>query len=70
MNGEYDTITPLAHARRAMERFERSVLQTHGGFRHGAFAFPLSCIQKYVGAYFADGSLPEPETHCEPDLGI
>lgn len=69
VNGEYDPITPLDHARRAMKGFEGSKLVTHSGFGHTAFANPSSCVQKHVRAYFADGTLPDEETRCKPDLG-
>lgn len=69
VNGEFDPVTPLDHARRAMKGFEGSQLVVHSGFGHGAWADPSTCVRNHVRQYFADGTLPAAEAHCEPDLG-
>lgn len=69
VNGEYDPVTPLAHALRASKGFEGSVVLSHSGFGHGVFADPSSCVHEYTRAFFKDGVLPEEGTHCETDLG-
>ena len=69
VNGEYDPVTPLVHARRASKGFEGSVVLSHSGFGHGVFADPSNCVHEYTRAFFKDGVLPEEGTYCEPDLG-
>ena len=70
VNGKYDPVTPLKHAERASKRFKGSVVLEHGGYGHGVFADPSTCVQKHVQAYFDRGVLPEEGSSCEPDLGI
>ena len=48
--------------------FEDSVLLTHKGVGHGVFGHPSLCTGHAIRAYFANGTLPEEGTECEPDV--
>lgn len=67
VNGEYDPVTPLAHAYRSSAGFEGSVVLPHSGYGHGVVVSPSACVAQHVQAYFKDGVLPENGSHCEPD---
>ncbi|ETN45711.1 uncharacterized protein HMPREF1541_09544 [Cyphellophora europaea CBS 101466] len=69
VNGNYDPVTPISDARSASAGFKGSVVLEHNGLGHGIFADPSTCVQKHVQQYFLDGTLPDPDTVCEPDLG-
>jgi pimeloyl-ACP methyl ester carboxylesterase len=69
VNGEYDPVTPLAHAHRSSDGFERSVVLPHSGYGHGIVADPSACVAAHVQAYFRDGVFPDSGAHCEPDHG-
>ncbi|KIX01218.1 uncharacterized protein Z518_08943 [Rhinocladiella mackenziei CBS 650.93] len=69
VNGEYDVTTPIEGAYNASRAFEGSVVLPHSGYGHGLLASPSKCVAKYITAYFVNGTLPEPDTHCKPDLG-
>jgi pimeloyl-ACP methyl ester carboxylesterase len=69
VNGEYDPVTPLAHAYRSSDGFEGSVVLPHSGYGHGIVVDPSACVAAHVQAYFRDGVLPESGAHCEPDFG-
>lgn len=68
VNGIYDPVTPIVNARNASAGFEGSVLLQHNGYGHGLEAHPSLCTAHAVRAYFADGTLPEEGTECEPDV--
>jgi pimeloyl-ACP methyl ester carboxylesterase len=69
VNGEYDPVTPLAHAYRSSAGFEGSVVLPHSGYGHGIVVSPSACVAGHVQAYFKEGVLPESGSHCEPDSG-
>ncbi|KAK0663367.1 Carboxylesterase B [Lasiodiplodia hormozganensis] len=66
----FDPVTPLVSARNASETFEGSVLLHYNSHGHGSLKQPSRCQKKAVQAYFADGTLPEPGTICEPDAPL
>ena len=68
VNGAYDPCTPLSSAKAASDKFEGSVVLTHGGHGHKFIRHPSICTAKAVRAYFIDGELPEKGTFCEADL--
>lgn len=68
VNSEYDPVTPLVAAQRASKGFEGSAVLPHSGWGHGLIASPSTCAHKYTQAYFKDGTLPEEDAYCEPDL--
>ena len=69
VNSEYDPSTPLANAYNGSKSFEGSVVLPHSGYGHGIVVDPSACVASKIQAYFKDGVLPEPGSHCEPDLG-
>jgi pimeloyl-ACP methyl ester carboxylesterase len=69
VNGEFDPVTPLAHAHRSSAGFEGSVVLPHSGYGHGIVVSPSACVAGHIQAYFKDGVLPENGSHCEPDNG-
>ncbi|KAF9885201.1 hypothetical protein FE257_000652 [Aspergillus nanangensis] len=66
-NSYYDPITPLGGAFEVAAGFEKSRLLVHKGHGHGVMSHPSSCTIKAIGDYFANGTLPEIGTVCEPD---
>ncbi|KIV91381.1 hypothetical protein PV10_05925 [Exophiala mesophila] len=70
INGEYDPVTPLINAYNGSAGFNGSVVLPHGGYGHGIFADPSSCVAEYVQAYFLNASLPDEDTRCEPDVSL
>lgn len=69
VNSEYDPVTPLINAYNASKSFEGSVVLPHSGYGHGIVADPSECVARNIQAYFANGTLPEPGTYCQPDAG-
>lgn len=69
VNGEYDLVTPLAHAYRSSAGFEGSIVLPHSGYGHGVVVSPSACVAGHVQAYFKDGVLPKSGSHCKPDGG-
>jgi hypothetical protein len=60
-----DPVTPLASARNMSAGFEGSVVLEHGGFGHSIVTTKASrCTVDAIRAYFADGTLPAPDTVC------
>ncbi|KAF5628779.1 tripeptidyl aminopeptidase [Fusarium tjaetaba] len=70
INGKYDPITPLGHARKISARFPGSQLVVGGGVGHASSVSPYGCprIGEIVRRYFTTGELPLPKTTCEPGL--
>ena len=69
VNGEYDVTSPIQGAYNASRLFDGSVVLAHSGYGHGIIASPSACVANYISAYFVNGTLPDPGTHCKPDLG-
>ncbi|KAI1024641.1 hypothetical protein LB503_007278 [Fusarium chuoi] len=67
VNGEYDPVTPLSHARNISARFPGSQVVVHGGAGHGLRNHFSLCTIGIVANYFLSGELPLEETTCEPD---
>lgn len=66
----FDPLTPLASAKNMSSAFEGSGLVQHNGYGHSSISQPSLCTAKAVGAYFKDGTLPDPGTVCEPSVPI
>ncbi|KAL8833591.1 MAG: hypothetical protein Q9170_004174 [Blastenia crenularia] len=70
IGSDLDPITPLTSALNASAGFEGSVVLQHGGYGHTSLKQPALCTAKVVRAYFTDGTLPAPNTKCEPTFGL
>ncbi|KAH0843784.1 hypothetical protein AYO21_07922 [Fonsecaea monophora] len=68
VNGEFDPVTPLVNAYNGSAGFTGSAVLPHSGYGHGVFVSPSACVSRHVQAYFLNGTLPEADAHCEPDL--
>ena len=63
-----DPATPYAGAEAMAARIQGSDLLTFDSTEHTAFGRGIStCIDDTVVAYFVDGTLPPPGTHCAPN---
>ncbi len=63
-----DPATPYAGAESLVGRIAGSELLTFDSTEHTAFGRAISvCVDDAVDAYFVDGTLPPPGTHCAPD---
>ncbi|KAF9890541.1 hypothetical protein FE257_005946 [Aspergillus nanangensis] len=69
IGNRYDSATALRCAQNVTASFEDSVLVEHGGFGHGSWSQGSACTSKIIRSYFAEGTLPEYGTICEPDYG-
>ncbi|KAF4501416.1 general amino acid permease [Fusarium agapanthi] len=67
VNGKYDPVTPLDHARKISARFPGSQVVVHEGVGHSIFAHSSSCILAKVVEYFISGKVPLEEITCKPD---
>ncbi|KAL0575351.1 hypothetical protein V5O48_006630 [Marasmius crinis-equi] len=65
-----DPLTPLAAAKKNRAAFPGSGLLTQDSPGHGVIAVASSCTFKAIGAYFANGTLPEEGTVCPMDEGL
>lgn len=70
VNGEFDPVTPLVNAYNGSASFNGSVVLPHGGYGHGIFADPSSCVAEHVQAYFLNATLPSEDARCEPDVSL
>ncbi|KAL4878414.1 TAP-like protein-domain-containing protein [Aspergillus karnatakaensis] len=61
----FDSATPFRSAQNLSAIFEDSVLVEHGGFGHGSTVHGSECTARIIRDYFADGTLPAPDTFCE-----
>ncbi|KAF5986154.1 general amino acid permease [Fusarium bulbicola] len=68
VNGKYDPVTPLDHARKISARFPGSQVLVHEGVGHSILAHGSSCILAKVAEYFNTGKVPPEEITCKPDL--
>jgi pimeloyl-ACP methyl ester carboxylesterase len=63
-----DPATPYVGAQGMAARIQGSDLLTFDSTEHTAFGRGISsCVDDAVVAYFVDGTLPPPGTHCNPD---
>ncbi|KAH9848513.1 Alpha/Beta hydrolase protein [Lenzites betulinus] len=63
-----DPVTPLSNGRLVHEQLKNSsrlLIQNSPG--HCSLALPSLCTIKHLRAFFANGTLPEDETHCAVD---
>jgi hypothetical protein len=68
VNPTWDPVTPLASARNSSSTLEGSVVLEHRGHGHSVFAQPSLCTATYMRDYMIDGTLPDEDTVCEPDI--
>ncbi|TVY41362.1 Tripeptidyl aminopeptidase [Lachnellula subtilissima] len=63
-----DNVTPLRSAQINAKGFPGSVILVQNGYGHTSLSAPSKCTAKIIRAYFQNGTLPAPDTVCEPDL--
>ncbi|KAM0814410.1 putative TAP-like protein-domain-containing protein [Seiridium cardinale] len=63
----WDPATSLSSARNMGASFEGSVVLEQHGYGHTSLQQASLCTMKVISAYFNDGTLPVPNTVCEPD---
>ncbi|KAI0391380.1 hypothetical protein F5Y17DRAFT_460913 [Xylariaceae sp. FL0594] len=62
----YDPATSIISARNLTDTIKPSVLLQHGGVGHSSIQHPSLCTARAMQAYFLHGTLPKPDTLCEP----
>ncbi|KAI1746787.1 TAP-like protein-domain-containing protein [Xylaria castorea] len=62
----YDSATSIKSARNISETIQGSVLLEHGGFGHTSIQQPSLCTARAIQNFFRNGTLPEPNTLCNP----
>jgi hypothetical protein len=67
-NSLFDSGTPMMTAERLHGLFDGSGLLRHGGVGHGVMNHPSNCTSDAIRSYFLDGTLPDEEAICEPNL--
>ncbi|KAL8938442.1 MAG: hypothetical protein Q9216_003892 [Gyalolechia sp. 2 TL-2023] len=70
IGNDFDIVTPLVSSRNASAGFEGSVVLQHGGYGHTSTAQPSLCTVRTIRDYFVNGTLPAPDTRCEPSLEL
>jgi hypothetical protein len=61
---------PLGSAKNASSTMEGSVVLEHRAPGHGSMGLASKCTMQYMRDYMVDGTLPEKDTVCEPDMDI
>ncbi|KAJ2923799.1 hypothetical protein H1R20_g13301, partial [Candolleomyces eurysporus] len=61
-----DPVTPLRSAKKMAEGFKGAVVLTQDSPGHCSVNAPSICTQRYIRQYFQDGTLPPPDTVCQP----
>lgn len=62
----YDPATSIKSARNISETIKGSVLLEHGGVGHTSIQHPSICTARAIQSFFRNGTLPKPNTLCEP----
>ncbi|KAI0444050.1 TAP-like protein-domain-containing protein [Xylaria telfairii] len=62
----YDSATSIKSAKNISETIQGSVLLEHGGVGHTSIQQPSLCTAMAIQNYFRNGTLPEPNTLCNP----
>ncbi|KAI0448588.1 TAP-like protein-domain-containing protein [Xylaria acuta] len=62
----YDSATSIKSARNISETIQGSVLLEHGGVGHTSIQQPSLCTARAIQNFFRNGTLPEPNTLCDP----
>ena len=65
-----DPVTPGRYAKKMAEGFEGAVALIQNSAGHCSLATPSNCTLSYVREYFQKGTLPPPDTVCEPDVQL
>ncbi|KAF5861315.1 hypothetical protein ETB97_000431 [Aspergillus alliaceus] len=63
-----DPVTPLRSAQKMSQSFPGSVVLQQDSEGHSTAAAPSLCVSQLIRQYFQTGSLPAPDTVCEPVL--
>jgi hypothetical protein len=63
-----DNVTPLRSAQQNAKGFPGSGVLVSNSYGHTSLSTPSRCIAKHIQIYFQSGTLPPPNTVCEPDL--
>jgi pimeloyl-ACP methyl ester carboxylesterase len=67
INNTYDPATPYSEAVSMAKELANARLLKIEGYGHADAAVPSTCADRYVSAYFIDGSLPPEGTVCQQD---
>ena len=70
ISSPYDVVTPMVSARNVSAGFDGSIVLEHRGFGHTSLSQPSRCVIDATRAYFVNGTLPSPDTVCEPDYSF
>ncbi|KIP05919.1 hypothetical protein PHLGIDRAFT_73444, partial [Phlebiopsis gigantea 11061_1 CR5-6] len=65
-----DPVTPIAGARNMSSGFAGSVMLQQNSTGHSTLSGFSTCTALAIHAYFANGTLPAPDTVCQPDTAI
>ncbi|KAK7979737.1 hypothetical protein PG989_012194 [Apiospora arundinis] len=65
-----DNITPLRSSYNNSAVFPGSVVLVQNSYGHASVAAPSTCSARAIRAYFQNGTLPAPGTHCDQDFGL
>ncbi|KAK8039889.1 hypothetical protein PG993_008300 [Apiospora rasikravindrae] len=65
-----DNVTPLQSAYNNSAAFPGSVVLVQRSYGHASVAAPSTCSARAIRAYFQNGTLPAPDTYCDPDFGL
>ncbi|KAF2649061.1 alpha/beta-hydrolase [Lophiostoma macrostomum CBS 122681] len=68
INTPADPVTPRSAAYQMSHLFEGSSVIIHNAPGHGYSNAPSACTDALLATYFADGTVPETDTWCEPDV--
>lgn len=68
VNTPGDPVTPRSSAYNMQRLFGGSGVLIHNSPGHGYANAPSNCTNDIIAAYFADATLPEEGTWCEPDV--
>ncbi|KAK8086209.1 alpha/beta-hydrolase [Apiospora phragmitis] len=62
-----DNVTPLRSSYNNSAAFPGSVVLVQRSYGHASVAAPSTCSARTIRAYFQNGTLPAPGTHCDQD---
>ncbi|KAK7949077.1 uncharacterized protein PG986_009963 [Apiospora aurea] len=65
-----DNVTPLQSSYNNSAAFPGSVVLVQRSYGHASVAAPSACSARAIRAYFQNGTLPAPGTHCDQDFEL
>ncbi|KAK8093672.1 hypothetical protein PG997_000357 [Apiospora hydei] len=65
-----DNVTPLRSSYNNSAAFPGSVVLVQRSYGHASVAAPSTCSARAIRAYFQNGTLPAPGTHCDQDFEL